>query len=252
MEILTKEMLMSEIFGKNISEYFIDKNVFVTSSAKEYLSSFNIELKFITSIENSISNSTQNPKSYSIKETSDMSYYIDYETNKRLDFKPENYTHLYKNVLVKKNHPRIILRGKLDSLLSLIVDIQYKFKEMNEYKLLDYLKQYQKIVHAVLYSEVSSKSLELDTIFGFSEQEIRTISHHPKEYFNCDHIFINCDMPFTVIKLNLIRTSVREAEISAYEALKNERDDLIKLLNRMSSSIYILMLIAYTGKDIIK
>ena len=78
------------------------------------------------------------------------------------------------------------------------------------------------------------------------------MSHHPKEYFGCDHIFVNCDMPFTVIKLNLIRTAVREVEIVAYEALKSEREDLIKLLNRMSSAIYILMLMAHTGKDITK
>ena len=59
-------------------------------------------------------------------------------------------------------------------------------------------------------------------------------------------------MPITVIKLNLIRTNVREVELAMYNALKNEREDLIRLLNRMSSIVYILMLIAYTGKDIIK
>ena len=58
-------------------------------------------------------------------------------------------------------------------------------------------------------------------------------------------------MPFTVIKLNLIRTAVREVELAAFNALQNERDDLIKLLNRMSSVIYILMLMAYTGKDVL-
>ncbi|MCZ9960545.1 hypothetical protein OFQ54_01660 [Brachyspira hyodysenteriae] len=153
---------------------------------------------------------------------------------------------------MEKNHPRIILRGKLDSLLALIVDIEYEFKERQEYKLLEYLKKYHKLIHTILYSEVTNKSLELDTIFGLTDEEIRKISHHPKEYFGCDHVFINCDMPYAVIKLNLIRTLVRETELIAYNALKNEREDIIKVLNRMSSAVYILMLIAYTGKDILE
>ena len=251
MEVLTEQMLRSEILNKDVSEYFIEEGVFVTPSAKEYLASRKIELRIKPKNCNKGS-STSNPKSYGIREIENMEYYIDYETNKRLDTKPENYTHLYKNVLVEKNHPRIILREKLDSLISLIVDIEYQFKERHEDKLVDYLKKYQKLVHTILYSEAANKGLEFDTIFGLTEEEIRKMSHHPKEYFGCDHIFVNCDMPFTVIKLNLIRTAVREVEIVAYEALKSEREDLIKLLNRMSSAIYILMLMAHTGKDITK
>ncbi|MEI0798668.1 ethanolamine utilization protein [Brachyspira intermedia] len=249
MKVLTEQMLRSEILNRDVSEYFIEEGVFVTPSAKEYLASRKIELK-IKSFKGNGSSSTSNPKSRGIREIENMESYIDYETKKKLDNKPENYTHLYNNVLVQKGHPRIILRGKLDSLLSLIIDIQYEFKERHEDKLLEYLKKYQKLVHTILYSEVTEKDLEFDTIFGLSEEDIRKISHHPKEYFGCDHIFVNYEMPFTVIKLNLIRTSVREVELVAFNALQNERDDLIKLLNRMSSVIYILMLMAYTGKDV--
>ncbi|WP_300367677.1 ethanolamine utilization protein [Brachyspira sp.] len=251
MKVLTEQMLRSEILNKDVSEYFIEEGVFVTPSAKEYLSSRKIELKIRSNNQN-IGSSTSSPKSYGIKEIENMGYYIDYETKKRLDVKPENYTHLYNNVLVEKNHPRILLRGKLDSLLALIVDIQYQFKERHEDKLLEYLKKYQKLIHTILYSGVSEKSLEFDTIFGLTEEDIRKISHHPKEYFGCDHIFVNCNMHYTVIKLNLIRTAVREVELAAYNALKNEREDLIKILNRMSSVIYILMMMAHTGKDITK
>ena len=249
MKVLTEQMLRSEILNRDVSEYYIEEGVFVTPSAKEYLASRKIELK-IKSFKSNGSSSTSNPKSRGIREIENMKSYIDYETKKKLDNKPENYTHLYNNVLVQKGHPRIILRGKLDSLLSLIIDIQYEFKERHEDKLLEYLKKYQKLVHTILYSEVTEKDLEFDTIFGLSEEDIRKISHHPKEYFGCDHIFVNYEMPFTVIKLNLIRTSVREVELVAFNALQNERDDLIKLLNRMSSVIYILMLMAYTGKDV--
>ncbi|KLI24256.1 ethanolamine utilization protein [Brachyspira hyodysenteriae] len=251
MRVITEEMIINDILDKDVSEYFIEEGDFLTLSARKYLDSKNIEIKIKTNNCN-VGSFTSNPKSYGIKEIENIEYYIDYETNKRLDTKHENYTHLYDNVLVEKNHPRIILRGKLDSLLALIVDIEYEFKERQEYKLLEYLKKYHKLIHAILYSEVTNKSLELDTIFGLTDEEIRKISHHPKEYFGCDHIFINYNMPYTVIKLNLIRTAVRETELIAYNALKNEREDIIKVLNRMSSAVYILMLIAYTGKDILE
>ncbi|ASJ20196.1 ethanolamine utilization protein [Brachyspira hampsonii] len=251
MKVLTEQMIRDEILNKDISEYFIAEGVFVTPSAIKYLASRKIKLKIISNNIN-IGSSTSSPKSYGISGIENIVYYIDYETNKRLDTKPENYTHLYNNVLVEKNHPRIIFRGKLDSLLALIIDIQFEFKERDEYKLLEYLEKYHKLIHAILYSEVSNKSLEFDTIFGLKEEEIRNISHHPKEYFGCDHIFVNYNMPYTVIKLNLIRTAVREAELIAYNALKNEREDLIKLLNRMSSAVYILMLMAYTDKYILE
>ena len=235
MKVLTEQMLRSEILNKDVSEYRVDSDVFITPSAKEYLASRKINI-IINSNTNSkdSGSSTSKPKSYGIREIENIETYIDYETKKTLTTKPENYTHLYDNVLVEKSHPRIILRGKLDSLLSLIIDIQYEFKERHEDKLLEYLNRFQKLIHTVLYSAV------------------RNISHHPKEYFGCDHIFVNSSMPITVIKLNLIRTNVREVELAMYNALKNEREDLIRLLNRMSSIVYILMLIAYTGKDIIK
>lgn len=253
MKVLTEQMLRSEILNKDVSEYRVDSDVFITPSAKEYLASRKINI-IINSNTNSkdSGSSTSKPKSYGIREIENIETYIDYETKKTLTTKPENYTHLYDNVLVEKSHPRIVLRGKLDSLLSLIIDIQYEFKERHEDKLLEYLNRFQKLIHTVLYSEVTGKALELDTIFGFTEKDIRNISHHPKEYFGCDHIFVNSSMPITVIKLNLIRTNVREVELAMYNALKNEREDLIRLLNRMSSVVYILMLIAYTGKDIIK
>lgn len=251
MKVITEQMLRSEISNKDIKDYFVEEDVFLTPSAKEYLKYRKIDLKFINiSSDNSNGSKTSNPKSKGIREIDNMTTYIDYKTKKVLSSKPENYTHLYNNVIIEKNHPRIIARGKLDSLLALIVDIQYDFNEMKEYVLVDYLKQFQKLIHTVLYSEVTEKVVEIDTILGLTESEIRTISHHPKEYFGCDHIFVDYTMPKTVIKLNLIRVAVREVELSMYNAVKDQREDLIKLLNRMSSVAYILMMMSYTGKDI--
>ena len=90
MKVLTEQMLRSEILNKDVSEYFIEEGVFVTPSAKEYLASRKIELKIVSNNHNlDIGSSTSSPKSYGIKEIENMGYYIDYETNKRLDTKPE-------------------------------------------------------------------------------------------------------------------------------------------------------------------
>ncbi|MCD8499300.1 MAG: ATP-binding protein, partial [Clostridiales bacterium] len=47
--------------------------------------------------------------------------FVDFETGSFYLEKPEHMTHLHGNVLVPKNHPRIVFRGKLDSLQAQIV-----------------------------------------------------------------------------------------------------------------------------------
>jgi len=55
----------------------------------------------------------------------------------------------------------------------------------------------------------------------------------------------------SVIHLNVLRTSVREVEIVAVSTFKNgtevERNDIVESLNRLSSTVYYLMLVAHYG-----
>ena len=55
--------------------------------------------------------------------------FVDYESGAFYMEKPEHMTHLVGNVLVVKNHPRILFRGKLDSLQSAVVLAQVDIHE---------------------------------------------------------------------------------------------------------------------------
>lgn len=244
MKVLTEQMLRSEILSKQIDEYVVGTDVFVTPSAREYLLSRKIELRVI--------GEDGEKKKYSQKEMEDMTQYIDASTNRVLYEKPENLTHLRANVLVEKTHPRIMLRGKLDVLISHIVEVQIEAKEIGRQSLFDYLGDCVKMLHRILYAEVTEKPIEDSLLMGLTEKELRQMSHHPKKYFGTDHLFIDAQMPKIVIRLNTLRANVREAELAMSVALGNERQDLLRILNRMSSAMYILMCMCYSGKESIK
>jgi ethanolamine utilization cobalamin adenosyltransferase len=75
-----------------------------------------------------------------------------------------------------------------------------------------------------------------------SGDEIRERSHHPERYFGLGHIRPHYSMGAIAAGLNTLRTRVREAELSACRAYeKMDRADIIKVLNRLSSAVYILV-----------
>lgn len=173
------------------------------------------------------------------------------------EIKPENHTVLNNGKLVNKNHPRIALRGKLDSLLSSFLEKELILKEIDEIKLSIYLNECSKYIHKMMASEANDKIIEEIHLFGFNEKELREISHSPKKYIGTNHLFnINSNMPKTVIALNKLRTEVRETELSCIYAIENEEIDSLKeiqkSLNRLSSAIYILMCTYTVGKKEIK
>jgi ethanolamine utilization cobalamin adenosyltransferase len=79
------------------------------------------------------------------------------------------------------------------------------------------------------------------------EEEIHDSSHHPRKYFGLPHFMpVSVGDGEAVLTLNALRAMVREVEILAYEAFKNEsgppdREDILKAVNRLSSALYVLM-----------
>ncbi|MDR3264570.1 MAG: hypothetical protein LBT15_01025 [Synergistaceae bacterium] len=82
------------------------------------------------------------------------------------------------------------------------------------------------------------------SLWGLSGDELRERSHHPAKYFDIGHIRAHRTMGETAAGLNVLRTKVRETELAACRAFETpegtERPDIIKLLNRLSSAIYVL------------
>ena len=156
--------------------------------------------------------------------------------------KPEHMTHLNGDVLVKKTHPRILFRGKLDSFQGdLLLAMQFcpKSKEA--------LEEILRFSHGLLGAEVLEKPIEGDSLCGMGEEEIRRVSHFPQNTFGIPHFMPSSEDSLEILWLNRARCSAREAELSAVEAFSDRdgrilREDLLKALNRMSSMLYILMI----------
>lgn len=168
--------------------------------------------------------------------------------------KLESETHLNFELLVKKSHPRIIFRGKLDSLLASFILAQKLFKEMSEDILCSYFEEIYEFIRKMIYAEATNTPFKETKLFSLDFEDIRKISHNPKKYFGIEHLFhINATMPITVLTLNQLRTQSRELELNYILMTEKIEKELHlvgfeKALNRLSSAIYILMCIYASGK----
>jgi len=163
--------------------------------------------------------------------------------------KLEHKTSLSGGAMVDKTHPRVELRGRLDSLCALVVELQIMGEQRGATSLVEELEEVRGILYDVLSSEVTGKACEDISLWGLNGDEIRERSHHPERHFGLGHIRPHYTMGVIAAGLNVLRTQVREAELSAcraFAAPPNAEDetvyrpDLIKVLNRLSSAVYIL------------
>ncbi len=151
--------------------------------------------------------------------------------------KPEHMTHLYGDVLVEKDHPRIAMRGMIDYLESEIICVQLKHTHIR-----DELQEIINFLRKIMRCEVSGTPLDETTLQGMTPQELREHSHHTTKYYGISHFLPSDTFGSCIADLNRLRTITRQTELAAYRALKNEnRNDIIQALNRLSSLIWIMM-----------
>lgn len=156
--------------------------------------------------------------------------------------KPEHMTHLNGEVLVPKTHPRIRFRGKMDTLEAELILCQ-RIPGAPEGALGEILTLARKILRC----DVLDEPLIWDTLCGLSEQEQRTRSHMPQDYYGQPHFMPQASDGPVIAGLNRARCFAREAELAAVEAFSDRegnpvREDIPKALNRMSSMLYLLMI----------
>ena len=156
--------------------------------------------------------------------------------------KPEHMTHLDGLTLAPKTHPRILFRGKLDSLEARLILCQLKATEFDRElsELLGYTRR-------LLRWEVLGEKAEEGTLFGMTAQELRQRSHFPQDYYGQPHFMPEAADGEVMAQLNLARVAAREAELAAAAAFTDRdgqvtRPDLIRAMNRLSSAIYLLMI----------
>ncbi len=158
--------------------------------------------------------------------------------------KPEHMTHLRSDVLVFKDHPRIRFRGMIDALEAEILLCQRTADDEHFATLCSELQQILDFVRGLIPCDVLDKPLGEVNLCGLDETALREQSHHPEKYFDQPHFMPDYHDSRTLLVLNRVRTVVRQTELAAYAAFRDEngavtRNDPILGLNRLSSLCWI-------------
>ncbi len=156
--------------------------------------------------------------------------------------KPEHMTHLNREVLVRKTHPRIDFRGKMDTLEAELI-----LAQLAAPKSAGKLEEILSLARKILRCDVLEEPLEVTVLCGLTEQEMRHRSHFPQEYYGTAHFMPAADHGEAMARLNRARCAAREAELKACDAFSDRegritRPDILRAMNRMSSMLYLLML----------
>ena len=166
--------------------------------------------------------------------------------------KPEEMTHLRGNQLVKKTHPRIAFRGQLDSLEAAILEAQALAHRQDAPDVRDDLGEVLERVRQVLGAEVKEEPLLEAALLGMDQEELRRASHDIRGRFGMDHPIPGWEMGELALRINTLRTRVREVELAAATAFEAPgeapRPDIIRELNRLSSAVYLIFCRVVSGK----
>jgi ethanolamine utilization cobalamin adenosyltransferase len=173
---------------------------------------------------------------------------INDETGEHYEVKPEHLTHLTGRRLVPKNHGRIRFRGIIDSLEADVIEAQSLASNLGEGWYTERLGEVLDCLRNIMASEVKETPLPELSLFGLSAEELRTQSHNVRETFGIAHPVPDYTMGPLAVRLNTLRTRIREGEIRAVSVFRVKggdgkpgdcgREDIIRALNRLSSAVY--------------
>ena len=159
-----------------------------------------------------------------------------------LEEKPEHMTHLDAQILVPKNHPRILFRGKMDTLEAELILCQLVSQRM-----VTPVGEILALARRLIRCDVLKEPVPEGTLCGLTEAEQRKRSHFPQDYYGQPHFMPGVEDGEVIARLNRARCAAREAELAAVTAFSDRegnptRPDILRSLNRMSSMLYLLMI----------
>lgn len=165
--------------------------------------------------------------------------------------KPEHMTHLRDNILVRKDHPRIVFRGRLDTLEAEILIAQQACGDNPALR--DELEEVLAFVRKLFRADVLGEPVGDFRLLGLDEARLRERSHYPEKYYGQGRFMPSWRDPAALLAVNRVRTAARETELAAYRAFQDEngdavREDIILALNRLSSLCWIMEIRLKAGK----
>jgi len=236
--LLTDQELRSVWSRERGGSYTVEPGTVLTPAARDFLREHRIELRFEPAA------SFRSMPMAEVPRQNGRPVFLEAATGRTLLEKPEELTHLHGNVLVPKTHPRIALRGKLDSLSAGFLETEVLADERGEKKLAEELEELRSAVLALIRAEVLEEPAEQTPLLGLTSAQIRQQSHDIKHTLGIDHPMPDYRMGSLPIALNTLRTLVRETELAAAAAFEENgsctRPDMVERLNRLSSCVYIL------------
>jgi len=250
MSVLTEaalRVLLKDADLEAMQEYCVESGIIVTPAARSWLLENKIDLVV------SGKRKVKAGKPQSIDESCCDSRNSAAEKNGccnnekcKAALKPEHMTALHGNTLVCKTHGVISFRGKLDSLMARILEVQLAFKRLDKQSGFDDLGETLNLAQSIMRAEVLGETLGPVRLFGMDEAELRSCSHTPKRCYDMPHFIASANDGEAVVLLNSLRAASREVELEACRAFKLEsgesgRPDIIKALNRLSSAFYVMM-----------
>lgn len=160
-----------------------------------------------------------------------------------LEEKPEHLTHLRGNILVPKTALIIAFRGAMDTLQAELLLAQLPVDSAMQRKIEEILT----LARNILRWEVMEEPAQIDTLCGLTPEQQRSHSHRPQDFYGQPHFMPSCSDGAAILQFNRARCAARSAELAAARAFEDAtggciRADILQLLNRMSSMIYILMI----------
>lgn len=145
-----------------------------------------------------------------------------------------------------KTHPRIKLRGRVDSLHSLVLLTQRLAKQEGQTDLardLGTIAAYCRELTSAEYNERPVAELQLQE---WDAEKIHKVTHDPMGTLGIEHLTIDENEPELQHWLNMARTNSREIEITAMEAFPSPHHpygaSICHAFNRLSSTFYFLQL----------
>ncbi|MCL2578433.1 MAG: ATP-binding protein [Oscillospiraceae bacterium] len=225
--LITEDILRSRRGSGSLKELYLNLSDQLTPGARDYIRKQEIEIIW----------DREAPVAFEGGYTDD--------TGHKYPKKPEHMTHLHGNHLVAKTHPRIILRGKLDSLQAKVMEGQMLAQMQGAESLIRELEEILAYTRHLMACEVKEEEFAWPILLNMDEAALRQASHNTEK---------SCGMPFCLpsyrmgapaVCLNTLRAASREVELAAVAAFVDEggnasRPDILRALNRLSSALHIL------------
>ena len=254
LKAITEDFLRLELRNAQPETYYVPEGKILTPAAREYLQQRKIKIAKGEPPEAAPAEpaAPAAPVPAAAPAAAPTAKYRDHETGAFYMEKPEHMTQLFGNELVTKNHPRILFRGKLDSLQAMVVLDQALIAAGGNQKLVDDLGSILDNLREMMRCDVLDETYCRQTIIGLTHQELRERSHNPQKFFGIKQMLLpDYTMGRDYALLNQLRAAVRETEVAAATAFltgsKCTRPDIMEELNRLSSALHIMMCMYLAG-----